>query len=155
MNPLPWSNINQVQIVFSENVTVSQASLDLTDLAVAVATSGFSYNATTFTATWTLANPIPADTLNLVLHSTGAMPVKDTNGNALDGEWTNSTSVYPSGNGTAGGDFDFAFNVLPGDANGDGIVNSQDLASPESGFLGVGRPVTSMPTASSTRKISP
>ena len=76
--------------------------------------------------------------LNIVLHSTGASAVKDVSGNALDGEWTNGASVYPSGNGIAGGDFDFAFNVLPGDANGDGIVNGQDLALSSSGWLNAG-----------------
>ena len=40
-----------------------------------------------------------------------------------------SSSVYPSGNGTAGGNFLFRFNVLPGDANQDGTVNVSDLAA--------------------------
>jgi hypothetical protein len=48
---------------------------------------------------------------------------------SLDGDWTNGTSNYPSGNGTAGGDFNFVFNVLPGDGNGDGIINSQERLS--------------------------
>ena len=54
----------------------------------------------------------------------------------LDGEWTNPASttdtgdsVYPSGNGTTGGNFNFRFNVLPGDANQDGLVNISDLTA--------------------------
>ena len=35
---------------------------------------------------------------------------------------------FPSGNGLAGSTFDFAFDVLPGDGNQNGTVNSQDSA---------------------------
>src|SRR5207247_1664039 len=45
---------------------------------------------------------------------------------ALDGEWTNGADSYNSGDGTAGGDFAFAFDVLPGDVNQSGAVNSSD-----------------------------
>jgi hypothetical protein len=138
LNSLPWSNVNQIQIAFSEAVTVSQASLTLTGSGVALPTSGFSYNATTFVATWTLASPIARSQVTINLHATGTSAVKDSGGRALDGEWTNGTSTYPSGNGTAGGDFNFALNVLPGDINGDGIVNSQDLALVSSGWLSSG-----------------
>ena len=55
----------------------------------------------------------------LALNADGSNPIEDAAGNRLDGEWTNPTSttatggsVYPSGNGTAGGNFDFRFNVL-------------------------------------------
>ena len=70
----------------------------------------------------------------LALNADGSNPIEDPAGNRLDGEWTNPTStsdsggsIYPSGNGVAGGDFDFRFNVLPGDANQDGSVNFSDL----------------------------
>jgi hypothetical protein len=45
----------------------------------------------------------------------------------LDGEWTNGSDTFPSGDGTAGGDLDFRFNVLRADANQDGKVNALDL----------------------------
>ena len=135
---LPWPNINQVEIVFSEAVTVTQASLALSGLGGTYATTGFSYNATTFTGTWTLAHAIGTDRLNINLASTGAAAVTDTHGIALDGEWTNGAHAYPSGNGVAGGDFNFAFNVLPADANQDGIVNGQDLALISSSWLSAG-----------------
>jgi hypothetical protein len=137
-NAIPWTNVDQVQIAFSEDVNVSQSSLDLSEQGSSVAVSGFHYFPANFTAVWTLANPVSAGTLNLVLHSSGANAVKDTSGNALDGEWTNGASAYPSGNGTAGGDFEFAIRALPGDVNGDGIINSQDLASVSSSWLGTG-----------------
>ena len=70
----------------------------------------------------------------LALNASGSEPIEDTAGNRLDGEWANPTStsdtgdsIYPSGNGVAGSDFDFRFNVLPGDANQDGSVNFADL----------------------------
>ena len=44
-------------------------------------------------------------------------------------------SSYPSGDGSEGGDFVFAFNVLPADVNGDGVVNSQDIALTSSNWL--------------------
>ena len=50
-------------------------------------------------------------------------------------QWQQS---YPSGNGTAGGDFNFAFNVLPGDTNQDGIVNGLDINTIASHWLKTG-----------------
>ena len=77
--------------------------------------SGFSYNATDHVATWSLSAAIGADKLYVALPGSGATPVTDTAGNGLDGEWTNptsysqvgATSIFPSGNGVAGGDFAF------------------------------------------------
>ncbi|HEY4308586.1 MAG TPA: Calx-beta domain-containing protein [Pirellulales bacterium] len=135
LNSLPWGNVNQVQVTFSEAVNVSQSSLSVTGVNGSYAVSNFSYNPSTFTATWTLVNGISRDRLNLVVHASGAGAVTDTAGDPLDGEWTNGVSSYPSGNGTAGGDFNFGFNVLPGDANQDGVVNAQDLAIVSSGWL--------------------
>ena len=48
-------------------------------------------------------------------------------GNALDGEWTDGVSTYPSGNGIAGGNFEFHFNVLGGDVNADDKVDNSDM----------------------------
>src|SRR5207247_11365194 len=48
----------------------------------------------------------------------------------LDGEWANASAgeSYPSGNGTAGGDFSFRINLLGGDVSGDGQINALDLS---------------------------
>jgi hypothetical protein len=137
--PLPWGNLNQIQIAFNEEVLVQQSSLTVTRANVAnYAFSGFSYNSTTHIATWTLSSPISSDKLSLDLHSTGPDAVTDAQGNPLDGDWTNGTSSYPSGNGVIGGDFNFALNVLPADTNQDGIVNGQDIAQIASNWLQVG-----------------
>jgi hypothetical protein len=61
--------------------------------------------------------------------------ITDTEGNFLDGEWTNPASrttsnalvsEFPSGDGASGGAFVFTMTLLPGDANGDGIVEWSD-----------------------------
>ena len=143
-------------VTFNENVTVDQSDLLLTGVNVPsynVTGGTFSYNSTTFTATWTLPQSIGADKLMLALNADGSDPIHDAAGNHLDGEWTNPTSttstsgsVYPSGNGTAGGNFDFRFNVLPGDANQDSVVDVTDLGS-------VGR-IGSRPARGGRRAIS-
>jgi hypothetical protein len=135
LQTLPWSNLNQIRIVFNESVDVQKESLTVTGLTGSYSFSGFSYSSTTFTAVWTLSTPLGADKLTIDLQSSGPNAVTDTTGHALDGEWSNQTSSYPSGNGQPGGDFQFAFNVLPGDLNQDGIVNAQDLALTSSNWL--------------------
>jgi len=134
---LPWGNINQIKVVFSENVTIDQSDLLLTGVNVpsyTVSSGTFTYDPSTFTATWTLPQPIGPDKLMLALNADGSDPIEDAAGDRLDGEWTNPTSpadtggsTYPSGDGVAGGNFDFRFNVLPGDATQDGTVNVADM----------------------------
>ena len=138
LKDLPWNDVNQIQIGFNEGVNVTQASLTLTGSNVpSYSFSNFSYNASTHIATWTLTSPIAADRLHIDLASSGPNAVTDaaTGTSDLDGEWTDGTSAYPSGNGTAGGDFNFSFNVLPADTNQDGIVNGQDIAGIASHWL--------------------
>jgi hypothetical protein len=103
---LPWINLDQIQIAFNADVNVQQTSLTLTGVNVANYTVvNFSYDSTIHTATWTLSRSINTDTLHLDLKSAGS-------GTAFS---------------LAGEDFNFAFNVLPGDANQDGIVNGLDI----------------------------
>ncbi len=82
---------------------------------------------------WTLANYLPRDKFWIDLDGNGIDPVKDLAGNVLDGEWTNNSDTYTSGNGVAGGDFEFAFNVLVGDVNGNGFVQSNDWTAANNG----------------------
>jgi probable HAF family extracellular repeat protein len=141
LTDLPWSNLNQIQISFSENVSVQENSLAVTGIHVAQYTfSNFSYNSATHVATWTLANSIGPDKLSLDLKSTGPDAVTDTfgNGYVLDGEWADGAAVYPSGNGAPGGDFVFDLNVLPGDLDQNGTVNGADLAQIASHWLQTG-----------------
>jgi hypothetical protein len=99
--------------------------------------SGFAYNATDHVATWSLSAVIGVDKLYVAVPGSGATPVTDVAGNALDGEWSNptgfsqvgATDSFPSGDGVAGGDFAFRFDVLPGDSTGGslGKVNVADI----------------------------
>ncbi len=131
LTTLSWTNLNQIQIVFSEAVNISASDLKIDGVSVSsyalASSAGFSYNSTTFTATWTLANPIGDDKIELALDGTSSNAVTNMAGDPLDGAWTDGSSTYPSGNGASGGsDFDFGFNVLPGDVDGSGGVNLTD-----------------------------
>jgi len=65
--------------------------------------------ANTHSAVMSLAGVASAnDTYQVTLSGTGAVKILDLSGNALDGEYT---GTFPSGNGTAGGDFVATFTV--------------------------------------------
>ena len=142
LQTLPWRNLNRISIAFSEDVSVAQAQFAIVGSAGSYTVSGFSYNATDHVATWSLSAVIGPDKLYVALPGTGSSPVRDAVGNLLDGEWNNpssysqvgSTDTFPSGNGTAGGDFAFRFDVLPGDSTGGslGKVNVADVAQTKS-----------------------
>ena len=139
LKTVPVGGADTVAIEFSEHVlNVVEDSLLLRELTTGqtlqLAANGFDYNVTTHTATWTFAAAFDADQHLLSLADT----VTDTGGNQLDGEWTNPFSVtttnsavseFPSGDGTAGGYFNFVFTILPGDADGDNDVDGSDFLS--------------------------
>lgn len=122
---LPWTNIDRVTVVFSEDVNVPVDALSVNGLNVpAYGLNAPSYNEAAFAATWPLFQPFGQDRIDL---SIVAASVTDDTSAILDGEWTNSVSTFPSGNGDAGGNFSFRFNVRPGDLNGDNAVNAIDI----------------------------
>lgn len=130
---LPWNNIDKLSVTFSEDVNVLASHLSLTGVSVAsVSFSHFEYDPRTFTATWTLAAALPKNSYRFEIDGDGMTPVKDLAGNALDGEWTTSSTAYPSGNGAAGGDFAFDFRVLPGDLNQSSSVDLSDWSASSS-----------------------
>jgi len=126
--PLAWNNLNQIKITFSENVKVDQSDLTLTGVNVTqYQFSNFSYDNQTFVATWTLTSSIGNDRLLIDLAGDGMDPIVDLDDTyVLDGEWTNGSSSYGSGNGTQGEDFEFRFDVLPGDVTQNGTVTTLD-----------------------------
>jgi hypothetical protein len=128
---LPWNNVNRLRVRFSEGVAVDQADLVVRGVSTAVygfAPNGFTYDAATFTTTWTLSADVARDKLLLDLDA-DSQGVTDASGNPLDGEWAGGgADTYPSGDGSAGGDFRFQINVMPGDATGDGSTDVSDLA---------------------------
>jgi len=93
----------------------------------------FNYDVGTMTGTWRFIGWTFGDQYLISLSDA----VTDIEGNALDGEWTNpsqlstinaAVSEFPSGDGYAGGDFNFVVTLLPGDANLDLVVDAADLA---------------------------
>jgi hypothetical protein len=127
---LPWNNIDQIKIEFSKDVDIQAADMSLSGKnATTYAFADFFYDPQTRIASWTLASPISKDRLMIDLDANGIDPIVDLEGNVLDGEWTNNASTFASGNGSAGGDFEFLLNILPADANGSGSVTYADYVA--------------------------
>jgi hypothetical protein len=126
---LTWTNINQIHIVFSEDVDVDAADLSLSGInTTAYAFSDFHYDPIRHVASWTLASALNKDRLRIDLDADGIDPVRDLNSNLLDGDWTNNVSIV-SGSGDPGTDFQFNFNVLPTDVDNSGGVSIVDYLS--------------------------
>jgi hypothetical protein len=130
--PVPNIGLDQIVVVFDRPWDVREESLKLFGLATTtypLADGGFSTapgEGGALVATWSLAAPLVADRYRLAIDDAA------TTGLALDGEWTNPAGggagdEFPSGDGTPGGDFEFQFAVLPGDADRNGVVDPGDL----------------------------
>lgn len=133
--PVPLEAVNQITIAFDQVVDVEPQDLLVRgDVLGAVNWQIFQAGvgaAGAWEATWTLVRPIEMDRVTLLLSDA----VSTATGQRLDGEWLNpasmndaSGSVFPSGDGTPGGEFQFQFTVLAGDANLDGVVDTADIS---------------------------
>lgn len=138
---LPWKSLDEIQLTFSEDVEVAQDDLSVTGTEVAnYAVSGFNYDGFTYTATWTLEDPInSADQVTITLDDADVL--SKTTGARLDGEWDNpanrgdaASDTFPSGDNAEGGHFAFRVNTLPGDADGNGEVDFLDVSSLAANF---------------------
>jgi len=113
---LPWANLDQIIVQFSEPVVgfdadqVALLGVNLTDYGIHT-----SYDSINMRGIITLQTPAPlkADKLRLVVNDA----VTDNAGNPLDGD----------GDSTPGGVFNKRLDVLVGDASGDGSTNGADL----------------------------
>lgn len=133
LRTVPVGGADTVKITFTEDVNVVASNLTLVGLRSAnrPTLASFSYDVFTMTATWRFEGWALGDHYAIALSDA----VTDIEGNALDGEWTNprqfstvnaAVSEFPSGNGYAGGRFNFVATMLPGDANLDLVVNELD-----------------------------
>jgi hypothetical protein len=133
LRTVPVGGVDTVAITFSEDVNVEDYFIRFIGLRTAAAPAllAFSYDAGTQTATWRFELVDEADHYVIKLYD----DITDVEGNHLDGEWTNPAAVwttnaavseFPSGNGTAGGHFQFVITILPGDANLNNLVSEDD-----------------------------
>jgi hypothetical protein len=153
LRTVPVGGADTVSIVFDQAVNVDANDLGLIGASAVNATpnvptlaaNGYSYDEVSYTATWTYElSFIGASDFYLAKLTDGVSDGSSTGVNAvatgaklLDGEWTNpanidvdntaGVSVFPSGDGTAGGDFQFVFTILP-DFDQNNLANSGDLA---------------------------
>lgn len=131
LRTVPVGGANQISVQFSKDVVVFPNDLQLIGLNkfTTVPNSTMTYNNSTHIATWTFASPLPAAQYQIWLPET----IIDLSGQQLDGEWTNpgsvltnaTTSIFPSGDHYAGGDFRFVFTIMP-DANRDNMFKKYD-----------------------------
>jgi hypothetical protein len=124
---LPWNNINRIYIRFNKSVSASFIASNMTlrgtNVANYMTSATVAYDvAGTDIGTNSLGSPLRNDSLLLTLRTT----IVDAVGVALDGEWIDSVSLQ-SGNGMAGGAFNFRMNSLPGDINNNRSVNTSDI----------------------------
>ncbi len=133
--PAPGANVEMgeaftVTVTFHEDVVATPAHFALAgDVAGSIAFD-FVYDAGTTTATLAPLAPPPPDRYTLTV-SDGVVDVAA--GIALDGEVSDPAdpAALPSGDGLAGGAatvrFEIVSGAIPGDANGDGVVDFGDI----------------------------
>jgi hypothetical protein len=129
----PWNNVNRISVKFDQAIATPQKeALKL----VAVTASGsqtITPTAVTLVGSSTVAQftvgSLATGKYVLSIASTGITDAAATT--VLDGEWTTSTSTFAtgSGDGTAGGMFNFSFNVVVGDVAANGTVNASDRST--------------------------
>jgi hypothetical protein len=152
LGTINWVNADQAIIRFTTLVDIEQSDLVLSGVfgpdGVEDASDDYSFSdfATEtgstgeFQAVWTLVAPLEIDKLLIKLDGTTAAAVTDLAGNMLDGEWTDESSTYASGDGTPGGDFNFEFHSLPGDLDHSGTVDAVDEAQVDATFISIASP---------------
>ncbi len=144
LKTVPVGSPNEIMITFTEAVDVIKGDLTVVGAASGttynVGTSTFNYDTNSKTAKWTFASAFPPDQLVITLDD--GVTDSAVTANGLDGEWTNPASLsatgsdtFPSGNGTAGGDFTFRITILPGDITRNNVIDLNDLNTVNNNWL--------------------
>jgi hypothetical protein len=126
---LPFVNIKALDLIFSDDVSVEVGDLSLSSTlssGKSYSFSGFRYDPAAHDARWSLPDALEIDRLLLAL---------DGNDAQLDGH--DGVRVLPD---LYVGSQSLRFAVLPGDVNGDGVVNSQDMVDIRNQIQGTGPP---------------
>ncbi len=112
---LPWVNLDTILVTFSEDVDVSTLNLsnfELQGLNDTPDITGLTYDAGSRTVRLELDSVIGSDRVRLEIVD----GLASESGSRLNGEFTNGVSGFNTGDNVVGGDFNFDFNVLPGDS---------------------------------------
>jgi subtilisin-like proprotein convertase family protein len=117
---LPWANVTSVEFVFSEDVQVAAGDFTLTGVLGGSYALDFAYDPVAHTAVWSRATGLPIDRFTLRL---SAAAIQDRAGNPLAADWART------------------FAILPGDLDGNGMVDDKDLAAIKRSYTRPGRPV--------------
>jgi Bacterial Ig-like domain (group 3)/MBG domain (YGX type)/Dockerin type I domain len=126
---LPFLNIKALDVIFSDDVAVDEAAMSLrSDMnpGYVYSLDQFSDDAASHKARWTLPTALDVDRLMLALDG------DDAASDGHDGIQSNP-DIYL-------GPFSLKFAVLPGDFNGDGVVNAQDMVGVRNQMQGTGDP---------------
>ncbi len=121
----PGSNVDLLVADFDEVVHAATSDLYVDGvLNGAVTVSGVSGSGSS-QVTWQTSPKLSRDRYTVQAYDT----IEDTAGNALDGEQHGATGLsFPTGDGSAGGDWVADLNVLHSDFSGDGDIDVTDLA---------------------------
>ncbi len=135
LRTLPWPGIDRLYIQLNESVqSVDPTQIRLQGINVedyGAHIENVEFDSSTHMITIRMSHAIGSDKLLLTIRDT----IRDQVGRQLDGDFETGSGVEQSGNGQSGGDFEFRFNVLLGDMNGDGIVEGGDLLTFSDAFF--------------------
>ncbi|NBW88288.1 MAG: hypothetical protein EBR23_16020 [Planctomycetia bacterium] len=138
---LTWSNVDTISLQF--NQPISQPAAAALKLVLGNSQGDQTItpsSAPTLLAGGTIAQwTVPALDSGKYVISVLSSGISDAGGTTvLDGDWTTGTSTFAqgSGDGTAGGTFNFFFNVLVADVNGSAGVNNTDTTSVRNQLFG-------------------
>ncbi len=174
LRPIPTQNVTVIQIQFNEKVykrsntgvisdvqsnttdgnalmllqrtVVNYGPTDSPETTGTILADGFSYNPTTFLATWTYNTALGDGKFAIHLKSanTGVAGFVDLAGLRLNGDWTNNDNGTPDDfkndpvrsfvmndniEGSAGDEFRFHFALLAGDYDGNGLVTATETVN--------------------------